>query len=378
MDQNAHDQWIVARSKLWTPDLDKLLRKWKTQVGKKERGHRELARKYTRRHYMFGLPAVILATLITAGAFATFQECGECDDRQSTQCKAEVWVRLTIGILGIISIGLTSSVTFVNYQQIAEDHKSAADMFGERFRQIDSLLLIPGPFRGDPITVLQNIRSQYDNDVRNAPVLPKKYDYELTYNVIPHKPPSPGQVNIVIDPERKRRETAILGKLLTDEEESSDGSVTIPINEALDQRNQYDTDGEEDVCIGFDLDAVPDYTQTTAALAVAALTAKKRQQEQESLQNALKFELRRMEMHTQKLQYGKKRSGRKKVKERGKVKSKAEDSEEDVQEDSVSSEEVKEIKKEKASNRHLNPKDERSEKENVQGEDSSSSEDENN
>lgn len=304
IDQTTQDNYILTRSKLWTPDLDKLLRKWKKQVGKKERGHRDLARKYSRRHYMFGLPAVVLSTLITAGAFATFQECGECDDKQSSQCQAEVWVRLVVGILGIISIGLTSSVTFLNYQQTAEDHKSAADMFGERFREIDSMLQIPGPLRGDPITTLQSIRSQYDNDVRNAPVLPKKYELELTYDVIAPTPPTPGQVNVVIDREQKRRDTIALEKLLEDgevkkkSEESSDESVTITIEEALKEKNEHDTDDDQEVCIAFDLDAVPNYTQMTTALAVAQLAAKKREEEQLSLQKALAFELQRMEMST--------------------------------------------------------------------------------
>jgi len=310
MDQDAQDQYVIARSRLWTPDLDKLLRKWKKQVGKKERGHRELARKYNRRHYMFGLPAVVLSTLITAGAFATFQECGECDDQQSSQCQVEVWVRLAIGILGIISIGLTSSVTFLNYQQTAEDHKSAADMFGERFREIDSMLQIPGPLRGDPISTLQNIRSQYDNDVRNAPVLPKNYDLELTYDVIAPTPPTPGQVNVVIDREQKRKDTIALEKLLEDgdvkeeesSEDSSNESITITIDEALKERNEHDTDDDQEVCIAFDLDAVPNYTQITTALAVAQLASKKREEEQLSLQKALAFELQRMEMPAQKLQ----------------------------------------------------------------------------
>jgi hypothetical protein len=315
MDQATQDNYVLVRARLWTPDLDKLLRKWKKQVGKKERGHRDLARKYTRRHYMFGLPAVILATLITSGAFATFQECGDCDDRESARCKTEVWVRLAIGILGIISIGLTSSVTFLNYQQVAEDHKSAADMFGESFREIDSMLQIPGPLRGDPISMLQSIRSQYDNNVRNAPVLPKKYDLELTYDVIAPKPPSPGQVNIVIDPEQKRKDTFVLEKLLTDGEDGkkesldeSDESITITIEEVLKERNEHDTDDDQDVCIAFDLDAIPNYTQLTTGLAVAKLTAKKREQEQLSLQKALAFEIQRMEMSAQKLQVDEKRN----------------------------------------------------------------------
>ena len=355
MDQAAQDNYILSRSRLWTPDLDKLLRKWKKQIGRKERGHRDLARIYARKHYMFGLPAVILSTLITAGAFATFQECGECDDQQSTQCQAEVWVRLSVGVLGIISIGLTSSVTFLNYQQTAENHKSAADMFGERFREIDSMLQIPGPLRGDPISTLQSIRSQYDNDVRNAPVLPKKYELELTYDVIAPKPPSPGQVNILLtnsDREQRRRDTVTLGKLLTDEEngkeessDDSDKSVTIVMDEALKARNEHDTDDEQDVCIAFDLDCVPNYTQATTALAMVALAAKKREEEQLSLQRALAFEMQRMEPSTQRLHCDK-RSPKKKVKR---------------------------MEKEQT-NRDLKPKDDQSEVENVQGEDSSSSE----
>ena len=358
-DQNAHDNFILARSRLWTPDLDKLLRKWKKQVGKKEMGHRELSRKYARRHYTFGLPAVILSTLITAGAFATFQECGDCDDRQSTQCKAEVWIRLTVGILGIISIGLTSAVTFLNYQVIAEDHKGAADQFGERFRQIEGLLLIPGPFRGDPITVLQNIRSQYDNDVRCAPVLPKKYDLELTYDVIHHKPPSPGQ--IVINLERKRRDTDVLKKVLTDEEGSSDDSVAIPIDEELDERNQCDTDGEENICIGFDIDGYPNYTNDGTILAVAALAAKTREKEQQSLIKALEFEMQRMDMDmATQMQYDKKGSGRKKVKERRKGKFKAKDPEEEENVEDIDSSDIssqKKEKKENINNRQLESKD---------------------
>ncbi len=352
MDQAAQDNYVLARSRLWTPDLDKLLRKWKKQVGRKERGHRDLARKYTRRHYMFGLPAVILSTLITAGAFATFQECGTCDDQQSKQCKAEVWIRLAVGVLGIISIGLTSSVTFLNYQQIAENHKSAADMFGERFREIDSMLQIPGPLRGDPISTLQSIRSQYDNDVRNAPVLPKKYELELTYDVMAPIPPSPGQVKILLTNgghEQRKTDTATLKKLLSDEErgkeEDSDESVTITMDEALKARNEHDTDDEKDVCIAFDLDCVPNYSQATTALAVAALAAKKREEEQLSLQRAFAFEMQRMEISTQKLHCEKRSPGKK----------------------------VKRGKKELPNNRNLKPEDEHS-KENVQGGDSSSSE----
>lgn len=266
MDQETQDNYILARSKLWTPDLDKLLRKWKKQVEMMERGHKNLARKYTRRHYILGLPATVLSALISAGAFATFQECTDDNCHQSAGCHTQVAIRLTIGFIGIISVGLSASLTFLNYQETSEKHKKAADLFGERYRQIDSMLQIPGPLRGDPISTLQSIRSQYDNDIRTTPVLPKKYDTELSYNVI--------------DSAKCQPESDV---------------HTQTLNEALEEENKYDTDDDKDVCIAFDLDAIPNYNDTAAALAIAAITNKKREQEQESILKALAFELKRME-----------------------------------------------------------------------------------
>ena len=347
LDTLTQDQMILARSRLWTPELDKLLRRWKKQLGKREKGHLDLARKYNRRHYIFGIPATVLSALIATGILATFENCDSCDDGSAPECEADQWIRLAIGILGLLSAGLTAFQTFMNYQQESEKHKSAADDYGSMFRVIDTMLLVPGPVRGDPVSTLQNLRSQYDDLVRRSPTLPKKYDAELTYEVIrPDKirlptPPRPDDIRLSSRTRSRLSEkiTGDLRRLMTDsgdeldsesesnpkpktkskiklpkpkakkskaprkhsysDDESATGSALEALDHVFAVENDHDTSDEEhEVCIAFDLDSAGCYNTTTAALAAARLAVHRDEQIQTSLQRALNFELQRLEGHS--------------------------------------------------------------------------------
>lgn len=300
------DQMILARSRMWTPELDKLLRKWKKQLGKREAGHLNLARKYERRHYMFGIPATVLIAIVTCGILATFQSCDPCEKQPSAKCRADQWIRLVIGIIGLISVALTAFVTFINYQESAEKHKTAADDFGSMFRAIDTMLLVPGPVRGDPIATLQTLRSQYDDLVRRSPTLPKKYDADLTYELIGRgkinlpKPPTPDDINLSGRSPTMSRQTIIDLKSLMNESgefPNLDNSFSEEdINQIVAAENDHDTSDEE-VCITFDLDSTPSYNATTAAYFAAGMSSRQNQQIQNSLLEGLNFELQRLGNH---------------------------------------------------------------------------------
>lgn len=197
---SLQNKLLSARNKLWTPELDRLLRNWKRQIGKRENGHNSLARKYNRRHYIFGLPAILLAAILSSGILSTFQNCSKCDENQGVvECEIVQYLRLVFGLLGIVNTALVGFQTFMNYQEEAEKNKSAADDYGALFRLLDSMILMPGPIRGDPITSLQNIRSRYDDLVRRSPSLPRKYNVDLSYNVntnsMTQAPPPPPLIN---------------------------------------------------------------------------------------------------------------------------------------------------------------------------------------
>ncbi len=280
MDTLSDDQKIVlARSRLWTPALDKLLRRWKRQISKRQQGHARQGRKYGRRHYIIGIPATLLEAVVTVGVLSTFRNCNDCDDLKSVRCKSDQWIRLSIGLLGIIAVSLSALQTFMNYQESSEKHKNAASEFENLYRVIETLLQVPGSVRGDPISTLHSLRDQYTTLVRSSPQLPKEYSVDLTYTFSGGpKPPRPGQIHV----EEPSAKVSPLRKLLKDK-----GTRIRKRAESSDS----------DIEIGFDLDAVQSYSGKKAAIAAARLTAAREEQIQRSLSRALEFELERLDDH---------------------------------------------------------------------------------
>jgi len=290
----TQEQLIIARNKLWTSELDKLLRKWRLMIGIREKGHNHQTRKFSRRHYIFGGPSIILSSISSVGIFATFRNCDDCDDQGSPVCEADQWIRLVAGIVIMISTALTAFLTFMNYSDIASDHKAAADDFGALYRKIENLQTVPRELRGDPLAVLQDMRNTFDDLVRRSPMLPERYDVSLNYEVVeniklPKPPPKPVNTNV-----------ADLKKLIKDDEEhSSSSALTLEeIEDRLAQQNQYDTEDEnQEVKIMLDLEDYASCNATAAAIAAAQLAARKEKEKQDSLQAALIFEMGRLDGH---------------------------------------------------------------------------------
>lgn len=279
----TNDQIALARSKLWTPDLDRLLRRWKDQISKRQIGHTHQARKFSRRHYILGIPTTLIGAIVCTGILATFRKCSSCADLNSTRCEIDQWIRLIAGIIGLVSAALAALMTFMNYQDIAGDHKDASTGFENLHRVIETLLQVPGSVRGDPVATLHNLRDQYTTLVRNSPQLPKKYDVNLSYRFDTHgpKPPEPDQVSI---PDTKNN-ILPLRKLLEDE-----------VSKVKVKFNSQDSE-EEEVQIGFDLDSTRSVPQNQIALKAAILATERESQVQKSLSKALEFELQRLDTH---------------------------------------------------------------------------------
>lgn len=301
---STQDQLILARSKLWTSEVEKLLRKWRRQISKREKGHSSLNRTFSRRHYILGLPTTIITAIASIGIFATFRNCGECDNQSQTKCQADPWIRLASGIISVIAMILSSLMTFMNYSSRASEHKEASDEYGSMGRYIDSLVLIPPPLRGDPQSVLQNIRTQYDTNIRRYPNLPSKYDAELNYEIIDREklhtqPPRPedlpnesGNKNVIVS----------MAHLLEEDPQDSEQEISSlhTIESVIAKENDHDTSDEEhEVKLVMDLDAPRIYDPTTAAVAAAQLALQRERQIQDSLSAALAFEMQRLDSHGQ-------------------------------------------------------------------------------
>src|SRR5882762_2694571 len=70
--------------------------KWYQRAATTAHGHYRAALRYSRLHYWFGFPTVVLATVVGTSVFATLQ------------AKAEFWWQLTVGVMSIAAAILSA------------------------------------------------------------------------------------------------------------------------------------------------------------------------------------------------------------------------------------------------------------------------------
>ena len=274
----VNEQIILARSRQWTPEVDKLLRNWKRRIMLRRNGHNNIARKWSKRHYTIGVPATIITAITSTGVLSTFRNCDENTDDGT--CDLNQYLRLSIGIIGLVDVALTAVMTFMNYQEAAADHKDAADNYDSLYGTIESLLTMPISIRGDPVSTLQTIRKEYDDNVRKSPNLPGEYQ-ELSYRVLEQNTQSANQNSFIIpkptakDINTRNAEgsmrTTILKSVVDDimnpdkDNESTRTSSTSSeeYETIIAQENNFDSDDDDkQVCLSFDLDRVSSISST--------------------------------------------------------------------------------------------------------------------
>jgi hypothetical protein len=249
----------------WTPELEKLLRKWEKQIEIKQIGHLEYARKFEMRHYYLGVPAGVLSGVITTGTLITYKDCKQtCNgDQLSDECDYYPWLRLLMGLIGAVSTALTSFATIMNYQVEAEKNKVAADGFGSLTRIVETIKGLPTYRRDNPIKTLSFIRERYDELSQSSPTLDGRYDVKLTYEVASSDihAPSPSEISM------GRSRPNVLN--ITNLQEMLEDSPSPVSGEVSNRKQLHDNDYN--------------YDRT----------------KQHSLNHALEFELRRLNTHAE-------------------------------------------------------------------------------
>lgn len=284
----------VACQKFWTPDIEKLLRRWRRQINLLHREHKLLEYKYNKRYYIIGVPASIASTVVASGILTTFKNCNECTagciPAATSPCANDEWVRFAMGIIGIIAIILTCLSVFLNYGKASSDEKGTADDLGILARELDAMLETPISARGDPISFLQGIRTKFDDITKKSPI---SSTISLEYRTIKEEkkkmsvaggPPSPDQVYIG-GKRRKIPDASSLAKILVDKIEA-EGKAKASVRRKVNEENDYDTDEEgKEVAITFDFEELRPED---------LLENERKNTVQASLARALEFELTRM------------------------------------------------------------------------------------
>lgn len=303
---------IAARSKFWTNDTEKLIRKWKRQISQRRTGHKYYESWYKKCYYGLGLPMTVITAIVSSGIMATFKNCDACGNPVENtttpagttvfSCNTDVYIRLVMGILGIISVMLCAIFLFMDFGGSQSLHKDTSDSLDSLFREIEDLLNKKISERGDPVAELQKIRNRFDFINQNGPSISEKYETALEYKYIPldvkfkrpsrkhngvtaQPPPSTIHLDTEGDTPEKMPDSSILAQILVENMQDTKKKEAIRESQ-IRSINDYDTDDEEkEVAIPFDIESVRpgDIMENPTSKLV-----------RDSLAKALKFEMARM------------------------------------------------------------------------------------
>jgi len=137
--------------------------KWYQRAATTAHGHYRAALRYSRLHYWFGFPTVVLATVVGTSVFATLQ------------AKPELWWQLTVGVMSIAAAILSALQSFLGYSDKAEKHRAAGAKYNAVGRQLELWLSLPQ----EDEAVLESIRQRIDALAQESPHIPESVFREM-------------------------------------------------------------------------------------------------------------------------------------------------------------------------------------------------------
>lgn len=245
------------------------LERWRVYTVQRQKGHTLNGNSSNRKHYMLGVITGIISIVAGSGGLASYQNCNMCDEDEAARCESFVILRIISSSIALIAAILTFLQMFLSYEADSEQHKRAADSFGDLEKEIDDTLSLPIDLRDEPVTFLRSVRSRYRELVKHSPNLPEKYHEELKYKIRDGR----------MSPLPPKRETVSVPNLNIDDEK---------VKNIL----------ERDDCLDFDPDKMECTDSKKAAIVAAQVTSSRNIDRQRALLRNLDHELSRMDNHT--------------------------------------------------------------------------------
>lgn len=110
----------------------------------------------------FGIPVVIITSVVSSAIFATL---GESQHRE---------IQIVAGFVSILATVLSSLQTFLGYSELSSSHKEAAVGYGELRTEIQILLASDLPNVSNLDERIDSIRTRWSGLDKGSPTLPKK------------------------------------------------------------------------------------------------------------------------------------------------------------------------------------------------------------
>ena len=154
--------------------IDILLR-WLRNAKRVQKGHYAAANHFTRLNHWFGIPAVIISSLVGTGVFVSI------GDDVST-----IW-KIIAGMMSVFAAVLAALQTWLSYQDRAARHHSSAKAYGSIKREIEQILVFVKAGKLDPLSSMDELRKRLEILAEKGPLIPNRYIEEME-QIIPPTP----------------------------------------------------------------------------------------------------------------------------------------------------------------------------------------------
>ena len=155
-----------------------LIRAWLRRARESQMQHYDLANHLSGYDKLFGVPVIVLTTLVSAEVFTS-----------AVELEIPAVAKLIVGFLGLAAVFLSSLQTFFKFSERAEKHKVAAARYGAVRRKLEELYAKKnGQGLSEQISYL---REELDRLAQESPEVPtgvykkiQKNDFSVQADVV--------------------------------------------------------------------------------------------------------------------------------------------------------------------------------------------------
>jgi hypothetical protein len=151
-----------------TPQVEELAKDWFRRCRESQMVHYEYGSLLERRHLFFGVPAIVLSTIVGTAIFSS---------REASADKE--FLKIFFGLLSMLSASITALQTFLNLADRASKHKAAGAKYGAIRRDLELLKQVPPTSEEDVRARLESIKIQMDELASNAPGVPSMFKQKI-------------------------------------------------------------------------------------------------------------------------------------------------------------------------------------------------------
>jgi hypothetical protein len=146
----------------WDDATRTLLTDWFRRARESQHVHYVCANHFSRLNYYFGIPTIVLTTVVGTAVFASLDRPDIAD------------FKILIGLVSVLAAVLSSLQTFLGFQERSAKHRTTSAGYGSVRRRLELLKTFPPDQRAQLEQIFVEIKKAMDDLAQSSPEVPAR------------------------------------------------------------------------------------------------------------------------------------------------------------------------------------------------------------